>query len=235
MSNISKYNEFINQIKEGLLETYPLKTSIKLISRYLSLDKSIFKIDSDDQTNTIFIKIVSETMNKDIVILLRNINLCGYFISNYDFYNKNDDHIDYLIHKDIINDNFIKSLIKKINESYYTQITIEAKFNTIINIPKKLYHVTLSSNQNKVNKIGLVAKSKNKKANHNGRIYFGYNPIITKNLAYQFGKGKYILLEIDTSNIDIKLYDDPDFTGNGAYTYNNIKPSIIKIIDEFTI
>lgn len=29
MKNISSYNEFFNYIKEGLIKTYPLKTSIK--------------------------------------------------------------------------------------------------------------------------------------------------------------------------------------------------------------
>lgn len=63
----------------------------------------------------------------------------------------------------------------------------------------------------------------------------GYNPIIVKNLSFQFEKGRYILLEINTIGLNIELYDDPDFSKNGGYTYSNIPPANIKIIDNFEV
>jgi hypothetical protein len=234
--NILKYNEFYNQIKEGLIKTYPIKTALKLISRDLSLRGINYNIDTEFETNTIFVKILSSDINIDNVLnIFRTINLCGYFISNYDFYDSKDNNIDYLIHNDKLNDDFIKALLSKINNSKFTQLTIESKYNKLVNIPKYLYHVTSKDNKGKILKIGLVPKSKNKRANHNDRIYLGYNKIVTKNLAYQFSSGDYILLEIDTKGLNIKLYDDPDFTENGVYTYDNIPNSNIEIIEEFSI
>ena len=140
---IEKFNEFFNDIKEGLIETYPIKTSVKLISRELSLNKIIYNIDFDESTNTIFIKSISDNLNNyDIISLFRSVNLCGYFISNYDFYDVNDNNIDYLIQKDPIDSDFIETLSEKIKNSYYTQITIESKYNSKVEIPNYLYHVT---------------------------------------------------------------------------------------------
>ncbi|MCK9416047.1 hypothetical protein M0Q97_05240 [Candidatus Dojkabacteria bacterium] len=235
MNKIERFNEFYKQITEGLIKTYPIKTAIKVISRELSLDLIEFNIDQEEQTNTIFLKIVSSDIKYNILLkIIRQINLCGYFISNYDFYNETDNHVNYLIHKEI-NNEFLDILFNKIQNSFFTQITIESKFNIKVSIPELLYHVTLKSNKQKIKRIGLIPKSKNKKANHNDRIYFGYNPIIIKNLAYQFDDGDYILVEITTKNLNINIYDDPDFSKNGSYTYDNIPPDNIKIIDNFKV
>jgi hypothetical protein len=234
MNSILKYNEFFSYIKEGLIKTYPIKTAIKVLNR--DLKGLNFNIDFESDTNTIFIKLLSTDLNLDkLISIYRSINLCGYFVSNYDFYNSSDNNIDYLVHNDSLDKIFIDILTDKIKKSYFTQLTVESRFNKITNMTEFLYHVTLKSNKNKINNIGLVPKSKNKRANHNDRIYLGFDKIITKNLAYQFSNGDYILLEVDTEGLNIKLYDDPDFPGNGVYTYDNIPKSNIKIIEEFSI
>lgn len=63
----------------------------------------------------------------------------------------------------------------------------------------------------------------------------GLDKIVTKNLAYQFSEGEYILLKINTEGLNINIYDDPDFTGNGVYTYENIPRYNIEIVEEFSI
>lgn len=236
MRNLSNYNDFQNQIKEGLIRTYPLKSTIKSLSRELSLKSVKHGIDSEESTNTIFIKAISEDLSSDnIISILRSVNLCGYFISNYDFYDENDVNVGYLIHNFSVDLNFMNELLTKINNSHYTQITIESKYNDKVNLPPYLFHVTSEKNKDKIEKFGLIPKSKNKRANHNDRIYLGYNPIVVKNLAYQFSTGEYILLKISTKELKINLYDDPDFTKNGSYTYDNIPPSNIQIIDKFIV
>jgi hypothetical protein len=111
---IEKFNEFFNEIKEGLIKTYPIKTAIKIISRELSLNSITYNIDFDESTNTIFIKSISNSLhNYDIINLFRSVNLCGYFISNYDFYDQNDNNIDYLTHKDPIDADFIENLSER--------------------------------------------------------------------------------------------------------------------------
>lgn len=120
--------------------------------------------------------------------------------------------------QDILNENF-----------YYIQIEAEAKYNLKLNIPDKLYHITETKNVNKILKIGLIPKSKNKKANHPDRIYFGFDKIGCLNLINQFGKNKkWSLLEINTNDIK-ELYGDPDYI-DGCWTYDNINPINIKLI-----
>lgn len=148
MNKIETYNDFFLQVKEGLIKTYPIKTAVKLISRELSLQKIKFNIDTEKSTNTLFIKLKSIDIVKDKLInIFRQVNLCGYFISNYDFYDKKDNSIDYLIHEQEITNRFLDVLLDKIKKSYYTQITIESKFNSIASVPNKLFHVTSSSNE----------------------------------------------------------------------------------------
>lgn len=234
MNKIFKYKDFFNYIKEGLIKTYPIKTTIKLINR--ELNGLNFVIDSEDETDTIFIKLISSDLNLDkLLSIYRTINLCGYFVSNYDFYDSSDNVVGYLVHNDELSKYFNDELFEKISNSYFTQITIESRFNKIVDKKEILYHVTSIKNKEKIEKIGLVPKSKNKRANHNDRIYLGFDKIITKNLAYQFSKGDYILLKINTNGLNINFYDDPDFIENGVYTYNNIPSNNIEIIEEFSV
>lgn len=234
MNGLLKYKDFFNYIKEGLIKTYPIKTTIKLIKR--GLVGLTFSIDSELETNTIFIKLLSSDLNIDkLISIYRTINLCGYFVSNYDFYDSSDNVIGYLKHDDNLSKEFIDDLVDKINNSHFTQLTIESRYNKIVNIPKFLYHVTSKRNKYNIESIGLVPKSKNKKANHSDRIYMGLDKIVTKNLAYQFSEGEYILLKINTEGLNINIYDDPDFTGNGVYTYENIPRYNIEIVEEFSI
>lgn len=125
MNSILKYNEFFSYIKEGLIKTYPIKTAIKALTR--DLKGFNFNIDFESDTNTIFIKLLSTDLNLDkLISIYRSINLCGYFVSNYDFYNSSDNNIDYLVHNDNLDKNFIGILIDKIKKSYFTQLTVES-------------------------------------------------------------------------------------------------------------
>lgn len=125
MNKIFKYKEFFNYIKEGLIKTYPIKTTIKLINR--ELNGLNFVIDSEDETDTIFIKLISSDLNLDkLISIYRTINLCGYFVSNYNFYNSSDSVISYLIHDDELSEDFNNELFENISKSYFTQITIES-------------------------------------------------------------------------------------------------------------
>ena len=124
---IYNWDNFISLIKEGLISTYPIKTTIKLITRELSDLKIIAECDSEESTNTIFIKGYSYSfLDKDIKILIRAINTCGYFPSTFEFYDKTDKLINTLVYKNI-DDEFLKELNDNIKDSYYTQFTIESK------------------------------------------------------------------------------------------------------------
>lgn len=234
---IYNYSNFISLINEGLIHTYPIKTTIKLLNRELGNLSIKAKIDKEDSTNTIFLKGYSNSfVGKDIKILIRIMTSCGYFPSIFEFFDESDKLIKSIIYKELKNsESFFKEFDKTVNDSFFTQITIESRFNKKIDINfNKLYHVTKSNKLDKILSIGLVAKSFNKKSFHEERIYLGFNQQITKNLAYQFEyKGEYALLEIDTHDLKLNLYEDPDFVGDGCYTQDNIPPKNIKVISKF--
>lgn len=53
---------------------------------------------------------------------------------------------------------------------------LESKFDEVLkHKPNTIYHVTNINNLNKIKKIGLVPKSKNKKSHHLDRIYLTTN------------------------------------------------------------
>ena len=140
-------------------------------------------------------------------------------------------------------------------------IRLEPIFDSPVNIPQYVYHVTPKLYVSKILKTGLKPTTKNKLAFHPERIYVitVYDPQLIKkfinNMKVQYSnhfmnlkrKGKkinlkkddldFILLKIDTSKIkDLKLYMDPmdpNFKNVGAFTNNNIpKESIAKIMTE---
>lgn len=245
--SIYNFSNFSYLIEEGLIHTYPIKTVVKLLKRELNGVKS--SIDIEEETGTIFLKIYSGFFNKDnINQLIRVITLCGYFPSIFELYDEDDNLLKSFNYKSTTNEKenelFLSDLLFEIQKSYFTQIIIESKFNkNITNIPNKLYHVAPYKFRDKILSKGLSPKTLSKKAYHPGRIYLGFEILITKNLAYQFEhKGKYVLFEIDTDKIGvnnlklkeyIQLYDDPDFPKNGCYTYQNIPPDCIKQILTF--
>lgn len=247
LKHIYNYNNFVDLIVEGLIHTYPIKTTVKLIKRELNGIKS--NIDIEEETGTIFLKGYSDSFNKDNIIqLIRVITLCGYFPSIFELYDEDDNLLKSFNYKSLTNEKenelFLSNLLFEIQKSYFTQIIIESKFNrNITNILNKLYHVAPYKFREKILSKGLSPKTLSKKAYHPGRIYLGFNLLITKNLAYQFEhKGEYVLFEIDTDKIGvnnlklkdyIQIYDDPEFPKNGCYTNENIPPSCIKEILKF--
>ena len=72
---IEKYNEFNTQVREGLIKTYPIKTAIKLISRELSILKIKHNIDMEESTNTIFVKMLSSNIDKNVIYDIICINI----------------------------------------------------------------------------------------------------------------------------------------------------------------
>lgn len=100
-----------------------------------------------------------------------------------------------------------------------------------------LYHLTPQINKNKIFKIGLVPKSKNRKTSHPDRIYLfndvnDYDNIVTNlkcNDLYNIGEERiYMLLKIELSN-DIVIHTDL-YCDNGFFIYDNIHPKYIEII-----
>ena len=234
IKNYNEFNKFVQEVSEGLIKTFPIKVADRLIKRELSDLKVNYKTGIDYDTNTLFINCLSKSIIIDNMIkIFSQINSCGYFISHFDFYDCNHINISSIKYQDI-DLNYIKRLKKELNNSHYIQITVESKFNKLVDNKNIYYHVTETKYVDKILKIGLVPRSKSKKTFHIERVYLGKDLINVKGISRQFKDGNYTLLKI-TLNDNIKLYDDPDFTGYGVYTYENIPPDNIKKVEDYTV
>lgn len=112
-------------------------------------------------------------------------------------------------------------------------ISIEPNFDTKVNFEGEyLYHTTDKKNLDKVLSVGLIPKSKNTRSFYPERIYLSPNLEYMNSIKYQLNTDKpaeYVYLKIN--NFDgLSLYKDVRFKG-GFYTYDNIPPKYIEVIE----
>jgi hypothetical protein len=194
------------KLVEGLMTTHPSEKSLNIIiKRFPNLAGNI-ELDGEIYLQGDFSEI------KNYVSLFNNL---GYFISKFTTNGEN-----------------WEVLIK--NDDKPVAIFLEPKYDQEINIISRvLYHTTLFINEKNILKVGIIPKSKNKESAHPERIYLTDDI----NLANNFGKylksknsnRNYSIFEINTTNLDIKLYRDINLTKNGFYTLDNIPISYIKL------
>ena len=101
--------------------------------------------------------------------------------------------------------------------------------------------------RSKIKTIGLTPKTQGKLGDHPGRVYLVANAgkDQLEELAYALGEtslnkdkiNEMYLLQIDLSQLkNHKFFEDPNFfMGDAVWTYQNIPPSAINIIDKFKI
>lgn len=244
------YLDDVHKLNEGLIQTHDINKSFKILSNsnFWILDSSTVKY------NKIYLNIskVDNTNNNINIIeftnLLSTITNLGYFISKLKI--KTDKLSRTVSWNEFKNMYYSESWFNIFNELH---LVIEPKYDILVdNIPNKLYHLTYDIYKNKIIKNGLIPKSKNVKSYHLDRVYFSdsidgvnnfyknkkdfYNFNYDKNKTLKISKNKFkslsdlntILLEIDTTDLNIKLYKDPNFN-NGYYTTDNIDSKFIKI------
>lgn len=243
---VKEYNNFIKLIKEGLIKTHDIFVSKNILDRNLSNFGINYKSIVKDN-NTMSIHIEYDYIDIEFIdILLVLLNNLGYFPS---YLYLNNDNMSYEYKFDY--NKLEIDLNKKIKSITFI---VESTFDIPIDIPKYLYHVTRRCYVNKILKRGLVSKSLMKITYHPERIYymfklencyklietFKYND--KKNphdlIDYRNKNGHNIqyydfdILKINTDGLDIKLYQDPNFSEKGCYGYDNIPPSNIETIEE---
>lgn len=225
---MKKYNDFIFNLKEGLIRTYDITTYQSNIVDYLKqmdikhnlniIDKLEFKLSLFN---------VDENF---IDIITYKCYVLGYFPSYY-WITKNKMENGF---KDLIN----LDLYEKI------EIKFEAKYddglytNDII-CPDKLYHLTYQNLKENIFKKGLYPKSKNRISVHPERIYLfddidNYDKLLKSLKCSDFKNNidkKYILIEINCTTKKLILHTDPNYR-LGYFTYDNINPKNIYILKE---
>jgi hypothetical protein len=225
---LEKFNN--NLITEGLIMSVEYEKAVeklnKLLKKYKVKGNSQIYPSSDRvQLNIYGLKFLKN--RKEFYDEFKSLlNLLGYYISNYVI----DDGVS--IRNDLKFDIF--------NQNDTFTIWVNKKFDYENGIPVNLYHITYKRHLNKIKKQGLVTKTKNIIEKYPVRIYFFLDIDDAKNYTilrdlYSEELSEFVLLEIDMRLIKkIKLYQDPKFDKDtmAIYTYDNIPPNAITIIEE---
>jgi hypothetical protein len=220
------------KLNEGLISTTPIHDAYNILSRVFKYrEDPVVPIRKDVRNNRLYIEINTLPLNT-IQFLLKTINNLGYFVSqimvlgiSYDKKKENYEQFRY-------SDPKINEILNEKDEYQEIWLNIEAKFDIDSETPKVLYHVTDKKHLNKILRIGLVPKSKSKKAYHPDRIYFVSDLRDARDLMDELyslpnNKNEYLILKITGENLNIKSYQDPNFQGFGFYTLENIPPQFI--------
>ena len=235
--NLLNYLEFI---KEGLIKTQPADVVLRKV--IFLPNNLIYVINYTKSDNLIHFEIsffnkLSEISKTFDAIESYFINMMGWFPSMMKIISLSGMENDIQYNKDYLIKNM--SFISKVN------IIFESKFDIESNIPDKLYHLSIKEFENSILKNGLSPKSKSKISYHDSRIYVCKSILNCKSLIpnmemiynqqkWSNPKSKinddWIIYEIDTSELDIDLYYDPNYIG-GYYLLKNIPSNNIKIVE----
>ena len=213
------YNDFLieqNKLYEGLITTYPIDITIS------KLNDNYFDAHEEEVKNGIKMIVVYYVDKEDENILLNITNRCGYFLKEKvkSFNGKDDNCYDYYF-----------------TPKFAYECTDEAYSGDMC-----LYHLTNDYYIDKILKNGLSPRAKNKIERHPDRIY------VTKQNKMSNGFIKHMLsfmknylnkpikylyiLKIDLSKCEDKRFFWDPSAQNGMFTYENIPPHCISIIQE---
>lgn len=226
---IEEYN-----IYETLDRTHSVDTTINLMSRwFLCSDESghnhcqFSKSDEEKSIKFVTDFIIDEKLKK----LLESMNNLGWEPSHF-MYGNDDYKFD--------EEHYLDSIKKFKN---WISLYFEAKYNVELsgdNLPNEMYHLTSKRHLDKIQKIGLAPKSKEKIAKHSERIYLansldGIKALLNNDKFYP-GEIGFVVLSINIGELlkrrVIKFFEDPMFSDYGVYTYENIPPQFISIEKE---
>lgn len=221
---IEEYNLY-----EGLDITHNVEASVDILNKWWNLDGNVL-FKENVSGNKIKLQAMGRLPTKDeFDNILKWVNNLGYYPSNMFFEGKYQ-KFDY--------DILIQSL--KIVTGF--EVTFESKFDPEIgsrNIPKIAYHVTASSKEEKILKIGLAPKNKEKISKHPARIYFVVNvedaEVLVHNPRFSGSNKEFTIFEVDIGELKkkrvIRYFSDPNLpVGDAFYTYENISPQYLKVV-----
>ena len=224
------YEKFLELIKEGLITTHNIEkyhgsldielNSIGIKSEINIISKFVFELsvlNSNDINNSNLQYII--TICKDLL---------GYYPS-------------YIWVKNNIGWNSFKFEERYLNNKYSEiRIRFESKYEdglykNDLDVPEIAYHLSPTEKKDKILKNGLCPKSYNRKSKYPDRVYL-FDDLselssLLKSLKINDKEdNKYTLYKVKMDNKMI-IHTDPNFK-NGFYTYDNISPYKIEVIDD---
>lgn len=231
---ILKFDEYLEKINEGLIKSYDINFTIDKMKQHLNVLNVPFEVDKNPNKT---IKLTLFKFNKILIDELFNLlnttmtNLLGWFPS-YMFLTTTSGMSNQM--------NYDEEYLKKSYE-YLDKVSLiyESKFDEVVELPEKLYHISIQEYENSILSIGICPKSKNKLSSHGDRIYVCENledciDLIPKMKFYFWSKQKintkWVIYEIKTTGLNLKLYKDPNYMDKGFYLLGNVPPTNIKTI-----
>jgi len=231
---------YLDFIKEGLIKTQPANIVLSKVNFLPS--NLIYNINYTDFDNlihfeVIFFNKISEISKTFDAIESYFINMMGWFPSLMKIVSLSGMENTIQYNRDY--------LIKNMNFISVVDIIFESKFDIETSLPEKLYHLSIDEFKNSIARSGLSPKSKSKISYHDSRIYVCKTieeckslipkmKIIYAQQIWSNPKSKiddnWIIFEIDTNGLDLKLYKDPNYLG-GYYTISNIPSKFLKIVE----
>jgi hypothetical protein len=215
---------------EGLIYTYPSGSSARMVKAYFAKEYDISldveALNTSNTKNNINTKIQisvfdQEEENHDKVykMIESYMDSLGYFIS------QSSSHED-------------------LSPFPTLEIIFDLKYSDVeTNHDRYLFHAAPKIYDNKIDKMGLVPKAKNKLAKTLDRIYLAVSLEEVENISKllqahtsmvdtKWDTNEYTIYKVDTEKIPgFKCFHDPDFA-KGVYTYNNIGPEALELVLE---
>lgn len=227
------YNDYISSIKEGLIKTHNITKHWSTLLINLTGIGINCNIDVIDKFRyRIVINNPNILRNSDVFDLFFSYNNnMGYFPC-YMFFEKNGLQNHFTFNKKLFTKNINCDIIKIEFESKYE----DGLYKNDLNIPDKCYHLSPTKNRDNILLNGLCPKSRHRKTFHPDRIYMFYDLDHTKEIlkslkvndTYNGIIHNYDLWEVFLEKQMI-IHTDPYYP-KGFFTYDNIRPDIIKII-----
>lgn len=231
------YDPFTGELSEGLIQTVEVPKAANIVRNQFNTLDSLTVVEKEntiivgfrpkylDQKIQNYLGSYPDKSISEVLVLLNNLGYSPSAIQYKVGESKEYSKIRYT-------PSLLRNLVKE-EEPSQLLIVFEAKFDQTITPPDTLYHITNLSFVDSIKSIGLKPKTLSKRSTHTERIYFSLNrsssDFLWINLKYNIPKGKGVLLTIDTKGLSNTFYNDPNFNGQGVYTYENIPPqNIIK-------
>ena len=230
------FDPFTGDLQEGLTRTVPIEQAMEVLGREV---ENYPELDFLNDGNTIILGFkptyATEQSSKystgtlydpKISKVIQLANNLGYFPSvvKYELDNKLEQYTQKYqpsTFRDLVVD----------KQPTYLIFSFEAKYDPEVELPKYVYHITTTKFVDKIKQIGLTPKTLEKRSAHPERIYASLSKkdsdFLFRGLKQHFGKNQGVELTIDTSLLKGTFYEDPNFKGQGAYTYQNIPPQAI--------
>lgn len=233
------YNEeYELNLKEGLIKTTPIGETVSILKK--KFPNWFFRYNKDENDFEIEILKIKDGIEPEYFDkLLPLLNNLRWFISFMKIQGNWDSEMKTAIN---IEDKYNEKILKNsfANPKIHTIILdCEAKFDIKVNkIPVELYHITPIKYWDKIQKQGLVPRSRSKASYHPDRVFLAKTEQYAEDLGKKFyqktGITEWAVLKIHTDLIPgeyFTLYKDPNYTDRGFYTLNNIPPQAIEKIN----